>query len=221
MTARTVTMTRTLGSGAEAIGQAVAKDLGFEYVDHGVIDRASELSGASPETIEKAEQPKSLVSRLLGSLADHVGANDEGLTVNLRGDVVYIALPAATGAGKPSVPYTDYESLIRGVIQEIADDGNAVIVAHGAAMRLAARDDVLRVLLTASHDTRVQRVTGEQGISTKEATDCVDASDRARAHYLRQFYDVRDENPTQYDLVVNTDKLSQAEAAAIIVGAAR
>jgi cytidylate kinase len=37
---------------------------------------------------------------------------------------------------------------------------------------------------------------------------------------LRRFYDVRDESPTQYDLVLNTDTLSLEQAAELISRAA-
>ncbi len=221
MTARVVTIARTLGAGGEAIGHKAADELGYEYIDHGVIDRAAHISGADTATVERAERPKSLVGRLLGSLADHLDAGNDGPTLNLPGEVIYIAQAATTGGGTPTVPYTSYESLIREVIDQIADDGSAVIVAHGAGVRLAERDDVLRVLITASTATRIERVGTSEELSASEAEAAVRESDRARAHYLRQFYDVRDELPTLYDVVVNTDKLSEPDAVAIIATAAR
>ena len=37
----------------------------------------------------------------------------------------------------------------------------------------------------------------------------------ARARYLRTFYDVREELPVHYDVVINADTLSERDAAAI------
>lgn len=45
-------------------------------------------------------------------------------------------------------------------------------------------------------------------------------SDRERRLYLERFYDVSEELPTRYDLVVNTDLLDVEQAVAAIVGAA-
>jgi cytidylate kinase len=45
-------------------------------------------------------------------------------------------------------------------------------------------------------------------------------SDAGRADYLRRFYGVSDEMPTNYDLVVNTDTLSSEAAATLISQAA-
>jgi hypothetical protein len=39
-------------------------------------------------------------------------------------------------------------------------------------------------------------------------------------YYLRRFYDVKDELPTQYDLVLNTDFLSADQAVQLIAFAA-
>jgi cytidylate kinase len=47
------------------------------------------------------------------------------------------------------------------------------------------------------------------------------AADKARADYLKRFYGIDQEIPTQYDLVVNTDVLGLEEAANIIAHAAR
>jgi cytidylate kinase len=44
--------------------------------------------------------------------------------------------------------------------------------------------------------------------------------DGARRDFLRRFYDIEDELPTHYDLVVNTDVLSVEEAARLVVQAA-
>ena len=46
-------------------------------------------------------------------------------------------------------------------------------------------------------------------------------SDRNRRDYLRGFYAVREELPTHYDLVINTDGLTPEEAGEIVGFAAR
>jgi len=45
-------------------------------------------------------------------------------------------------------------------------------------------------------------------------------SDAGRRDYLRRFYDVGEELPTHYDLVVNTDVLSVEQAAELVSQAA-
>ena len=45
-------------------------------------------------------------------------------------------------------------------------------------------------------------------------------SDAGRRDYLRRFYDVDEELPTHYDLVVNTDVLSPDRVAQVVARAA-
>jgi cytidylate kinase len=46
-------------------------------------------------------------------------------------------------------------------------------------------------------------------------------TDRNRRDYFQRFYEIAQELPTHYDLVVNTDVLGPAQAAELIVCAAR
>jgi cytidylate kinase len=48
----------------------------------------------------------------------------------------------------------------------------------------------------------------------------VKQSDSARRDYLKRFYDIGDELPTHYDVVVNTDALSAEQAAELVSVAA-
>jgi cytidylate kinase len=76
------------------------------------------------------------------------------------------------------------------------------------------------VLVTASPETREHRVAAVAGIDEKEAARRIKKSDAGRADYIQRFYGVSREAPTQYDLVINTDKLAPEEAARLIVQAA-
>jgi cytidylate kinase len=63
-------------------------------------------------------------------------------------------------------------------------------------------------------------VATEQGLSEKDAAKEVAESDANRADYLRRFFGEKEELPTQYDIVVNTDRLSIGAAAAVVAAAA-
>jgi cytidylate kinase len=110
--------------------------------------------------------------------------------------------------------------LIRSAVVETADAGAVVIVAHAASYAIGDRPDVLRVLVTASDETRVARVAESSGVDAKSASKRLNDSDKARADYLQSFYGVKRELPTHYDLVICTDKLTPDEAAAVVAGAA-
>src|SRR5204863_5424515 len=80
--------------------------------------------------------------------------------------------------------------LIRSVIEETAGEGNAVIVAHAASLALGERDDVLRVMVTASTQTRQRRFAEALGLDEKEAGRTLKRSDSGRADYMKRFYGI-------------------------------
>jgi cytidylate kinase len=94
-----------------------------------------------------------------------------------------------------------------------------VIVAHAASLALATRDDVLRVFITASLQTRQRRLAASLQVEEKEAARVIKRSDAGRADYIKRFYRIDAELPTHYDLVINTDKLTPQAAARLIVDA--
>jgi cytidylate kinase len=74
--------------------------------------------------------------------------------------------------------------------------------------------------VTASVGTREQRVAGTAGVERSQAARTIKDSDAGRSDYLKRFYSVDRESPTDYDLVVNTDRLSLEDAAEIVLHAA-
>ena len=80
---------------------------------------------------------------------------------------------------------------------------------------------MLRVLITASQETRAQRIAEAQNIGKAQAEKLVARGDANRADYLKRFYGVSTELPTHYDLVLNTDRVTPEDAAALILSAAR
>jgi cytidylate kinase len=110
--------------------------------------------------------------------------------------------------------------MIRAAVVETAGRGNVVITSHAASFALAHRSDVLRVFVTAPDGARAARLAESEGIDAKRAVKELAESDKGRAAYLERFYGVKSEQPTQYDLVVNTDRLGTDAAAALIASAA-
>jgi cytidylate kinase len=215
MKTRVVCISRAIAAGGEAVGEVVAGRLGFRYVDEEIISRAANQAQVDAALVAAAEQRKPLLERLLDKLPtahDMAGAVtlSTGVPVDIfTGSVVeYRAVPE------------DMRALIRAAIHEVAQAGQAVIVAHAASMALAGSEGVLRVLVTASPAVRAARLVAAQGLERGAAETAVASSDRERRDYLKRFYSVKEELPTHYDLVVNTDVLSAEQAAAIIVAAA-
>jgi cytidylate kinase len=88
-------------------------------------------------------------------------------------------------------------------------------------MLLAGAPGVLRVLVTASMDVRARRCAAESGQDVQQASREIQRTDRERRAFFKSFYNLDEELPTHYDLVVNTDVLSTEKAASVIAYTAR
>ena len=207
MNGRVVCISHAAGAGGEEVGRLVAERLGFLYVDEEIVARAAAKGGVEPAEVASEERRKSLAARVLNAIAQGGGE-----TWAMGGGV-------PLGAGdEPSSE--DIRALIRETIEQTAARRNSIIVAHAASHAVGHGPGVLRVLVTASPDTRAARVAGAERLDQARAVRAVKDSDAGRADYLKRFYDVGEELPTHYDLVVNTDTLSIEQAAELISQAA-
>jgi cytidylate kinase len=200
-----ITIAFTDGARAEEIGPRVAAELGFRYVDDQIVERAAELAGVSPADVAAVEHSQPLIARILASLATSTALDPSGMT----------AVALADGDPSPA-----YRALIRDVIRQTAETGRVVLGAHGAGILLADRPDTLRVLITGSVAVRTRRVSAERGLAERDAHKAVVHADRERAAYFQRFYNLHEELPAHYDLVLNTDVLTPERAVRIIHAAA-
>jgi len=215
MVAQVVCISRTDAALGEEIGKLVAERLSFQYVDEQVIERAARLAQVDPKLVAAVEQRQPLLQRLMDKLPT---ARDlVGPTTLAVGLPVFGGSPERAGHRSTS---DDLRFLIQAAIHQIASDGRAVIVAHAASMTLATRADVVRVLVTASAETRAHRLAAAQGITAAAAAATIANADRNRQDYFRRFHEIAQELPTHYDVVVNTDVLAADRAAEVIVCAA-
>jgi cytidylate kinase len=202
--ARTVVcISHAAGAGGEEVGRLVAERLGFLYVNEEIVARAAAKGGVDAADVADEERRKSLAARALNAIAQGGG---ETWALGATGPLGF----------SDELNSDDIRSLIRETIEQTAARGKAVIVAHAASYAIGHGDGVLRVLVTASPETRTTRVAEAEGLDQAGAARAVKQSDAGRADYLKRFYDVREESPTHYDLVLNTDALSIDQAADLI-----
>jgi cytidylate kinase-like protein len=204
-----VAISPTDGSRGEELGSVVARELGFQLVNEQIVERVARQAGVNPEVIADVERRKSLVGRVL----DRLGDGGPAAAASLSGFTVVTE--------DPSPGPEALRGLIHSVIWETAERGDAVIVAHAASLALDTRSDVLRVLITASPQTRARRLAEARDIGETEAEQQIARGDANRADYLKRFYGVSKELPTHYDMVLNTDRVAAEDAATLILGAAR
>ena len=199
-----ICISHATGAGGTELGHLVAEKLGFRLIDEEIVTRAAENQDVNVDDLADVERRKSLLTRILSEMA--VGA-----AMGAPGEVIYTL--------EPQPDKNSLRGLIRQSINETADGGNVVIVSHAASYALADRENVLRVLVTASPDTRVRRLASN-GLDEKQATKSIGSNDAGRADYLKRFYGIADELPTHYDLVINTDRIPADQWSELVVNTA-
>ena len=189
---RAVAMSQVDGAGAESIGHDVAQKLGFGYLNDAIVAQVAKDT--------EAERRKSFSARVLEVAARgayHAPRADSSLYAFDETDTLLW--------------------LIRDAVRDAADRGSVVLVAHAACYACADRSDVLRVGVTAPLSTRATRIASALGISDKEAAKSLRRSDAARASYLKRVHGVGGESPTDYDVVINTERLAPDATVGLIL----
>ncbi len=181
----------------------MADGLGYRFVDDEVIEQAGEWAELAPAFVADVERRKPLMDRVLGRLVDPTA----------------VPVVPSISAGRVLPGDQELRTLIKQVLASLADSGSVVIASHAASFALSGHG-VLRVFVTASAETRADRLSAARGIDDRAAERLVKREDAGRAEYLKRFYDVDRELPTHYDVVVNTDLLTVNGASNVIVAAA-
>ncbi len=209
MNTRVISISRQVGTAGEDVAQTVAQRLGFRYIDYQVIQEAAREANVSPETVSEAEHTPSLMTRLLEALA-----RNPSMPAAAWADPV----PLAT---TPLATSNDYRRFVENAIVGMAEQGDCVIMGHGAMIILKDRLDTVKAFVTGSPEFRVRRIMAGMGVDEKTATKTIEKTDSERLDYYRRFYDVGWGDPWTYDMCVNTDHLNPEQAADLVIEVAK
>lgn len=197
-----ITISRQFGAGGSEVARRVAEALGWRLVDNELIDRVAERAGIPPEEVaQKEERAPGFLERLIRALAR--------------------AVPELFPRPAEKVPEPEEVGLVRvteRIVAELAGEGNVVVVGRGAAAVLRQRQDALHVKVVAPKPFRIRAAMARFGLDQNAAAKTLDETDAGRARYHKQYYGRDWNDPTNYHLVLNTEGLGFAGAAAVIVG---
>jgi cytidylate kinase len=197
----TITISRQMGSGGAYIGYLAAKELGFKYVDREILRQAAEHFGTEVRMLEDLDERSSgLIQTIIKGFSS--GAPNSGFLRPLRQPVYD----------------SDLFTLECKIIQEIADQYNAVIIGRGGFYALRARPGVIRVFIHAPLEFRVKRVMQVQNITDiRAARNKVKDSDRNRTKYIRDMTGVDWTDSHNYHLCIDSNFIGFPESAKMIV----
>jgi cytidylate kinase len=186
-----IALSRLAGAGGTALGQRAAEWLGYEFLDRELIDRIAREEG--------------IHHPLVAELDERIRGGIERTVALLR---------------RRSFTERDYLEHLFRVVLALGERGGAVVVGRGAPFILPAHR-ALRVLVVAPKSVRLERFAQAQGLPHGDAVDELARIDESRRAFLVHNFDVRQDDPLLYDLVVNTGPSSIDAAAGIVVDALR
>ncbi len=191
-----ITISRQLGSLGSVIAHLVAEDLGYHLLDREIVDLVA----------ARARVPAA------------VAAGGDERAVRGASGVFYSLL---VGIQNGRLTPESYVYFATQVIREAAAQQDLVVLGRAGQVALGKSPRAFHVHLVASIDERVARLVEREHVTKLEARRLISESDECRRAYVWAAGQKNWEDPTLYDLVLNTSRLSPAFAAAMVVEAAR
>ena len=105
--------------------------------------------------------------------------------------------------------------------KHLAMEGHVILVGHGATIITAKMPSAFHVRLTGSLPRRIERVQKLWNLTPETAAKLVNKEDHSRERYLRAYFHARLDNELLHDLSINTDRISNSDAASMIADGAR
>ena len=114
-----------------------------------------------------------------------------------------------------------YKIALQATLGELASDGRLVYHGHLGHELLPNIRHVMKVLLTAPMDYRIEQVRARNGLTDGAARHYIEVVDKARTRRLMAMFNADWRDPARYDLVLNISRMSLESAQRIIVEAAK
>jgi hypothetical protein len=115
----------------------------------------------------------------------------------------------------------DYLRFLQAAVNRLYERGNAIIVGRGGQAILRGYPNTLHVRTVAPLKARAQVVSDRWRVTPRAGRDMAQKSDRRRAAYLRDNYDIDWNDVALYHFIVNTAYTPREAAARTIVSAVR
>ena len=181
-----ITISREYGSGGRYIGKLVAEKLGIKLYDKEFVLKMAEDTGLSAKYIEDNEQKRNALDSFNNGY--YYGLNNS--------DELFIK-----------------ESEL---IKEIANKESCVIIGRCADFILKDRDNVLKIFVSSSMDDKIKRATSFYGLNKSKAEKEISRINKLRANHYKYYTEKEWNNPSNYDICINSDAIGIEEAVELI-----
>ncbi len=192
-----ITVARQFGSGGRDIAKSLAQELGIKFYDKELISLAAKESGMNPEVFEKIDEQAT--NSLLYSLS--MGLYNFGNGFSAVGDL----------------PVNDKLYILQHkMIKRLAEEGPCVILGRCADYILKDYPNVISIFINADMEYRKNRAIKYHNVDKKRAEQIVNKTDKNRANYYSFYSGQKWGQAQNYDLCINSGKMTQGDAVALI-----
>jgi cytidylate kinase len=189
---RFVTVARDRGCLNDEITKELARRVGWHVFDSEIVAYIAQNTHVSEDLVRQLDQ----------------------MAQNLIEDTIARLLRMPEYASFGSYEYG--ESLLKTLVC-LATHGSAILVGRGANFALRDHPKGLRVLLTASPEVRMRRLSESSKVSVEEVRRRMQADDEERRKFIRKYYRQDFDDARAYDIVFNTDRASANQVASSIL----
>lgn len=196
-----ITISHEVGSGAPEIARGVARAL--QKTEE---PRSGSWEVFDQELVERALQRQHWPKKLAETITEEKRFFIDELTYdwfNLR-PASWVLMP-----------------LLIETTMNLAMTGRVILVGHGGTIVTANLPNVFHVRLTGSLPRRIERVQRVRTLTREDAAKFVKTEDHKREKYLKAHFHARMDNELLYDISINTDRISEADAVTGIVEGAQ
>jgi cytidylate kinase len=170
-----ITMSRLPGAMGSDLAHKLASDLQIDLYDHEIVEEIARNANVSQKIVESLDEQDRSV------LDDWISS-----------------------LGEYHMWAYDYLTQLTRVICALGTHGHSIIIGRGASYILP-KEVSLRVLVVAPMEVRVGNVMLKYRVSEKDARRNIMRSEAERRAFIRKYFQADLTEPTNYDLVVNTE----------------
>lgn len=183
-----ITIGRQFGSGGREIGKMLAEQLGFEFYDKEMLNRAANESGLCKEIFETHDE-KPTNSFLYSLVMDtySFGYSVGSFTEMPLNHKVFLA---------------QFDT-----IKKIAEEGSCVLVGRCADYALESNENVISIFIHADLDSRIKRIARDFELSDAKAKELINKTDKKRASYYNYFTNKKWGDASSYHYSLCSSKL--------------
>jgi len=187
-----ITISREPGSGGKIIAKKLAKKLGFEFYDKKLINDICQEMGISPKILKQIdEKPRSLVADIL------------------------------QGAFNPNyISDVEYVRHLKNIMLKVGKKGDVVLLGRGSSL-IIPHDKALHVRVTAPMKYRVEKTRKFEKLTKTQAIERINRVSASRRLFVNQYFNSNIDDPSSYDLVINTEEFSNDKSVELIIKAFR